>query len=278
MSLTMGTAPFGHAPAGSFNVAVPERERLVYIEDSPRRVRGYLDGELVVDSRRVKLLHEHAHLPVWYFPLEDVRRELLEPSEHRTHCPKKGDASYHSVRVGDRVAENAMWHYPEPIEGATAIAGHAAFYFGALDRWLEEDEEVFVHPRDPYHRVDVLSTARRVRVSYDGELLAESSRTRVLFETGLPPRYYIPLEDVRTELAPNDVTTRCPYKGEASYHDAAGQPALAWEYREPIPAVAELAGHVCFFGERADIDVDGERLQMPPTPWSGTDWIERARL
>lgn len=184
MSLTMGTSPFGQAPAGSFNVDVPGRERLLYIEDSPRRVRGYLDGEVVVDSRRVKLLHEHAHLPVWYFPLEDVRQELLEPSDHRTHCPKKGDASYHSVRVGDRVAENAAWHYPEPIEGATAIAGHVAFYFGSLDRWLEEDEEVFVHPRDPYHRVDVLPTTRRVRVSVDGEVLAESSRTRVLFETG----------------------------------------------------------------------------------------------
>jgi uncharacterized protein (DUF427 family) len=136
---------------------------------------------------------------------------------------------------------------------------------------------VFVHPRDPYHRVDVLPTTRRVRVSFDGEVLAESARTLVLFETGLPPRYYIPLEDVSAELVPNDVTTRCPYKGEASYHDAAGQPALAWEYREPIPAVADLAGHVCFFGERADIEVDGERVQMPPTPWSGTDWIERSR-
>ena len=277
MSLTMGTAPFGHAPAGSFNVDVPGRQRLLYIEDSPRRVRGYLDGELVVDSKRVKLLHEHGHLPIWYFPVEDVRQELLEPSDHRTHCPKKGDASYHSVRVGDRVSENAVWHYPEPIENATALAGHMAFYFGALDRWLEEDEEVFVHPRDPYHRVDVLPTSRQVRVSVDGQVLAESSRTRVLFETGLPPRYYIPLEDVRAELAANDVTTRCPYKGEASYHDAGGQPALAWEYREPIPVVAELAGHLCFFGERADIEVDGERQEMPPTPWSGTDWIERAR-
>ena len=277
MSLTMGTAPFGNAPAGSFNVDVPERKRLLYIEDSPRRVRGYLDGELVVDSRRVKLVHEHGHLPVWYFPREDVRQELLEPTDHHTHCPKKGDASYHSVRVGDRVSENAVSHSPEPIENATALAGHMAFYFGALDRWLEEDEEVFVHPRDPYNRVDVLPTSRAVRISLNGEVLAESSRTRVLFETGLPPRYYVPLEDVRVELTPNDVTTQCPYKGEASYHDAGGEPALAWEYREPIPVVADLTGHVCFFGERVDIEVDGERQEMPPTPWSGTDWIDRAR-
>jgi uncharacterized protein (DUF427 family) len=277
MSLTMGTAPFGHAPAGTFNVDVPDRRRLVYFEDSPRRVRGYLDGELVVDSRRVKLLHEHGHLPVWYFPVEDVRPELLESTDHATHCPKKGDASYYSVRVGDRVAENAVWYYPEPIEGAEALAGHVAFYFHALDRWLEEDEEVFVHPRDPYHRVDVLPTSRHVRVSLAGEILAESTRAKVLFETGLPPRYYVPHDDVSVELTPNDVTTRCPYKGIASYHDAAGQPAVAWEYREPIPGVAELAGHVCFFAERVDLDVDGERQERPETPWSGTAWIERAR-
>jgi uncharacterized protein (DUF427 family) len=278
MSLTMGTAPFGQDPAGRFNVEAPDRGRLLYIEDSPRRVRGYLGDELVVDSRRVKLLHEHAHLPVWYFPLDDLRQELLEPTDHHTHCPKKGDASYHSVRVGDRVAENAVWYYPEPIEGAEGIGGHAAFYFGSLDRWLEEDEEVFVHPRDPYHRVDVLPTSRSVRISFDGEVLAESSRTKVLFETGLPPRYYVPREDVRGELTANEgVTTRCPYKGIASYHDAEGQEALAWEYRDPIPVVAELAGHVCFFGERADIEVDGELQELPSTPWSGTDWIERAR-
>src|SRR4030088_3395531 len=188
MSLTMGTAPFGHAPAGSFNVDVPGRERPPYIDASPRRVRVFRDGELVVDAQHVKLLHEHGHLPIWYFPVEDVRQELLEPSDHGTHCPKKGDASYHSVRVGDRVAENAAWYYPEPIEGAEPIAGHVAFYFGALDRWLEEDEEVFVHPRDPYHRVDVLPTSRAVRISLNGEVLAASARTRVLFESGLPPR------------------------------------------------------------------------------------------
>src|SRR5262249_7813593 len=194
-------------------------------------------------------------------------------------CPKKGDASYYSVRVGDRRAENAAWYYPEPVEGAEPIAGHVAFYFHRLDRWLEEDEEVFVHPRDPYHRVDVLPTSRLVRVLVDGELLAESSRTKVLFETGLPPRYYIPHKDVRGELNPHDgVSTRCPYKGIASYHDAAGHEALAWEYREPIPAVAELAGHLCFFGERADIEVDGELQELPVTPWSGTGWIEGARV
>ena len=278
MSLTMGTAPFGHAPAGEFNIDVPGRERLLYVEASPRRVRGLLGDEVVVDSRRVKLLHEHGHLPVWYFPLADVRQDLLEPTDHRTHCPKKGDASYHSVRVGDRVAENAVWHYPEPIEGARPLAGHVAFYFDALDRWLEEDEEVFVHPRDPYHRVDVLPTSRHVRVSFDGEVLAESARTLVLFETGLPPRYYIPREDVRAATTHNDVATRCPYKGVASYHDAAGQPALAWEYREPIRAVAELADHVCFFAERVDLDVDGERQQRPRTPWSGTDWMQRTQV
>src|SRR3712207_73616 len=117
--------------------------------------------------------------------------DLLEPTDHHTHCPIKGEASYYSVRVGDRVAENAAWHYPEPIEGAPALAGYISFYFDALDEWLEEDDVVFGHPRDPYHRIDVRETSRHVRISLEGETLAESTRALVLFETGLPPRWYL---------------------------------------------------------------------------------------
>ena len=163
MSLTMGTAPFGHRPAGEFNFDTPDRGAL-WFEDSPRRVRGILGGETVVDSRRVKLLHEARHLPVWYFPREDVRMELLEPSELVTHCPYKGEASHFTVRAGDREEPDAAWNYPEPIAGAPPFAGYIAFHWRAMDTWLEEDEEVFVHPRDPYHRIDVLDTSRHVRV------------------------------------------------------------------------------------------------------------------
>lgn len=160
MTLTLGTGPFGQTPAGVFNDAVDVDGRVIWWEDSPRRVRGILGQETVVDSRRVKLLHESGLLPRWYFPREDVRGDALEPTDRRTHCPIKGDASYFSVRLGDRVAENAAWTYPEPIEGPP-LEGYLSFDFAALDEWLEEDEPVIGHPRDPYHRLDVRATSRR---------------------------------------------------------------------------------------------------------------------
>lgn len=208
--------------------------------------------------------------------------QLLDPSDHTTHCPTKGDAAYWSLRVGDRHAENAMWSYPQPIEGSPPLAGYVAFYWQAMDRWLEEDEEVFVHPRDPYHRIDVLASSRQVCLSVGGALVAETARPRLLFETGLPVRYYVPREDVRDEaLATAELQTRCPYKGVASYFDVieggADGTALAWHYLEPLPAVSTIVDHVCFFNERVDLEVDGERQERPQTPWSRADWAERAR-
>jgi uncharacterized protein (DUF427 family) len=264
MTLTMGTAPFGHRPGGEFNFETPDRGAL-WFEDSPRRVRGILGGETVVDSRRVKLLHEARHLPVWYFPREDVRMELLEPSERVTHCPYKGEASHFTVRAGDREEPDAAWTYPEPIAGAPPLAGYIAFHWRAMDTWLEEDEEVFVHPRDPYHRVDVLDTSRHVRVLLDGAVLADTTRARALFESGLPTRWYIPEEDLADELlAESEHTTACPYKGTAEYRSAAvhgrEEVDVAWTYRQPRREVSPIAGHWAFYQERdgVEVEVDGE--------------------
>jgi uncharacterized protein (DUF427 family) len=274
MTLTIGTGPFGDQGDKSFNFEVrAPSDHLLYFEDSPRRVRVVFGGETVADSRRAKLLHEAGLLPVYYFPIEDVRMELLEESDHTTHCPFKGDASYWSVRAGDRVAENAVWSYPEPIDSAPPIAGYLAFYWRKMDHWYEEDEEVFVHPRDPYHRVDVLESSRRVRVTVNGEVVAETKQPTMLFETGLPPRYYIPREDVREDvLARSEKTTRCPYKGIASYYavKAGGERIedLVWYYPEPIPEAAKIKGLLAFFNEKVDLEVDGVVQQKPRTQWS----------
>ena len=149
MALTIGSGPFGQTPGGVFNFELPRREGLIWFEDSPRRMRAIFGDETIVDSRHAKLLHEHGRLPVYYFPEDQVRTDLLEATDHSTHCPWKGDANYWSVRVGDRVAENAVWSYPAPTAGAPPLAGYLAFYWDAMDRWLEEDEEAIVHPRDP---------------------------------------------------------------------------------------------------------------------------------
>jgi uncharacterized protein (DUF427 family) len=274
MTLTIGTGPFGDQGEKTFNFEVEApSNHVLFFEDSPRRVRVVLGGETVADSRRVKLMHETRHLPVYYFPEEDVRMDLLEATDHTTTCPFKGEASHWSVRVGENVAENAVWSYPDPIGSAPPIEGYLAFYWRKMDHWYEEDEEVFVHPRDPYHRVDVLESSRHVKVSVNGEVVAETDRPVVLFETGLPPRYYIPPEDVRKDvLVPSDRHTQCPYKGVASYHsvEVGGETVenLVWHYPEPIAAAEKIRGNLSFFNEKVDLEVDGEPQERPQTQWS----------
>lgn len=269
MSLTIGDAPFGTRP-GSFNFTRRGPDRVLYLEESPRWVRGVFAGTTVVDSKHAKLLHETGHLPVYYFPRADVRADVLVETDHHTHCPLKGDASYWSIGVGDATSENAAWTYPAPIDGAPPIEGLVAFYWHKMDHWYEEDEEVFVHPRDPYHRVDILDSSRHVvKVSRDGRVLAETDRPRVLFETGLPPRFYIPRSDVHIDaLTPSETTTQCPYKGTATYWSLPGDDDLVWCYEEPIRAASDIAGYLAFFNERVDLDVDGERVERPKTRWS----------
>jgi uncharacterized protein (DUF427 family) len=273
MSLTIGDGPFGNHPAGEFNFERPRLQGLLYFEDSPRRVRARFAGETVVDSTHAKLLHEHTKLPVLYFPEAEVRTDLLEPSDHRTFCPSKGEASHHTLRVGDAVSENAAWSYPEPIEGAPPLAGHLAFYWDRVDDWLEEDEPMIVHVRDPYHRTDVLDSSRHVRVEVGGETVAETRRPRVLFETGLPPRWYMPADDVRRDvLVPSEKRTGCAYKGFASYFsvDAGGveEEDVVWYYPDPRPDAERVRDYLCFFNERVDLYVDGELQERPDTQWS----------
>ena len=243
------------------------------IEPCERRVRVVLAGRTVADSTAVKYLFERDHLPVYYFPLGDVDRSLLERSEKTTHCPRKGDASYWSVRVGDRLARDAVWGYESPIEAATQIAGHVAFYWKQFDHWYEEDEEVFVHARDPYKRVDTLPGSRHVRIERDGVLLAETRRPVLVFETGIATRFYIPREDVAMNvLRESETVSQCPYKGRASYLSAQiGSELvrdLAWTYTFPVPEAPRLEQLIAFFDERVDTWVDGEPRPRPVSAWS----------
>jgi uncharacterized protein (DUF427 family) len=273
MGLMTGTGPLGKNPAGTFNFEPPPPGRALYMEPSPKWIRVVVGGETIADSRRVVLLSESGVQPTYYFPPDDVRLDLLEPSDRHTTCPKKGEASYHTIRVGDTVVEAGAWYYPEPLEGAEPLRDLIAFYFNRMDHWYEEDEEVFVHPRDPYHRVDVIPTSRHLRFSVDGEVLAESERAMALFESNLPIRWYIPREDVVAELEPTDTVTGCPYKGKARYYAVRRGNGellkdLIWYYDDPLPAVGRIAGLLCFFNERVDVEVDGEPESRPETVWS----------
>lgn len=253
---------------------VPAPDQPYRWESTPRRVRTLFGGESIADSTHVMLLLEVGHLPVYYFPWADVRADFLERTQHTTESPLKGTASYWTVRVGDRVAENAAWSYEAPEPGGPDLTGYVAFYWNEMDAWYEEDERAFAHARDPYKLIDVRQSTRHVRVELAGETVAETHRPKLLFETGLPVRYYIPSEDVRMDLLETSAThSQCAYKGEASYYSARiGDHVfedVAWYYPEPLVLVTPIVGLVAFFQERVDVVfVDGERIKRPQTPWA----------
>ena len=234
MSLTMGSGPFGHAPAGRSTPELPHD--VVLTEPWERWIRAERRGATVVDSKRVRIVQRTGFLARYAFPREDVA-------------------------LGDDEVR--------PVDG---LEGHVFVDWDAMDRWLEEDFELVAHGIDPYHRVDVRPTSRHVVVSLDGEVLAESRRARLLFETSLPARFYLPAEDVAADLRESPLHTACAYKGVAAYRSWRAHENLAWTYPEPRLEAQPVRDLVAFFDERVDVDVDGERRPRPPTPWGRPGW------
>jgi len=257
-------------------------------EPTPRRVRARLAGRTVVDSTRAVLVWEPRRLlPAYAVPAGDVDAPIepdpgdLPADPGGTRLTDVGDRlvldprvpfGVHTadgepvlVRAGDRTAAGFRLADPD-------LAGYLLLDFAGFDAWYEEDEQRFAHPRDPYHRIDVLPSSRHVRLERDGVLLASSAGPRLLHETMLPVRYYLPRHDVLVPLRDSGTRTWCAYKGEASYLSAevGGElvPDLLWTYPEPLVDAAPVRGLVSFFDERLDVVLDGVRLERPNTPWS----------
>jgi uncharacterized protein (DUF427 family) len=254
----------------------PEPPAGLTFEPAQRWVRGIKGTTTVVDSRRPVLVWEPGHpVPLYAFPAGDVRTDLLRPAERPATGAHTGSTVFYDLVTGDDApVPNAAWSFP-----AAELAGHIAFeWFGAdpdvLDHWYEEEEEIFVHPRDPYKRVDAIRSSRHVRVAVEGTQVAGTRTPVLLFETGLPVRYYIPPADVRFDLlTPTGLHTACPYKGTARYWsfpgDGSTPPDVAWSYPDPLAAVRAVRDHVAFYNEAVDITVDGELLERPVTVFSG---------
>jgi uncharacterized protein (DUF427 family) len=265
MSLSLGTGPLAGKPGGDFNFSLSEAPaHRIFFADFPRRLRAVIGDHVVLDTTRAKLLYETGIHPVPYAPLEDFDAAVLERTDHGSHCPFKGDASYWTVRDGDRVEENAVWAYENPLPQASWLAGHAALYWDKVDTWFVEEEPVFAHLRDPYHRVDVHESSRPVTVTARGRVVARSERPKLLFETGLPMRVYVPRADVVPGvLAPAEKRTVCQYKGVASYWSVAGIADAAWSYESPLPEAIKAQGHVSFDGEGIEVELGEPRAQLP---------------
>jgi uncharacterized protein (DUF427 family) len=242
----------------------------VRVEQGPKRVRVYLAGRLVADTRRPFLVWEIPYYPTYYLPSADVLAKLT-PTGDTEHSPSRGEAEILDVGVDGATAAGAARRYPDsPLEPLRDLI---RFNWAEMGEWLEEDEPVYTHPRDPYTRVDILASSQHVRVEIDGVTVADSVRPHILFETHLPPRYYLPLSDVRTELLlPSETTSHCPYKGTAGYWSVdAGHgvhPDLVWIYRSPLPESQKVAGLACFYNEKVDIYLDGELQERPRTHFS----------
>jgi uncharacterized protein (DUF427 family) len=243
----------------------------IHVERGFKRVRAYLGGELVADTTRPMLVWEKPYYPAYYFPVDDVRTALLEENGGAVHSPSRGDGSTFDIRAGGKTAAAAALRYKDsPIPELRDLI---RLDWDAMDAWFEEDEEVFTHPRDPYTRVDILPSSRHVRINVDGETIAESSSPRMLFETGLPVRYYLPKTHVRMDLLiPTQTVSHCPYKGQAEWWSVrAGGTVhedLVWSYPTTLPESQKVAGLVAFYDEKVDVYVDGVLQERPRTKFS----------
>jgi uncharacterized protein (DUF427 family) len=252
-------------------------------EPTQKRIRAELGGRTVIDSTRAMLVWEPKRIvPSYAVPAEDVDAEVVAAGDV---AAAPSDVSIPEL-AGRRVLGPSVPFVVRTtageavvIRGAAeaeafrpsdpALAGYLIVDFNGFDAWYEEDERNLAHPRDPFHRIDIVRSTRHVRVELDGQMLAESNRPHLLFEPPIPVRYYLPPEDVRTDLLrPSDKVTFCAYKGQASYRSLAEEPDIAWTYEEPLREAAEVRDRLAFFNERVDIVVDGEALERPVTPWS----------
>jgi uncharacterized protein (DUF427 family) len=260
-------------------------------EPTEKRIRGMLGEAMVIDSTRARLVWEPKRVVATYaFPVEDVDAEIVPASPAQAGDPAAVGVPAIGVPLGELMVLDPSIAFAvrttpgEPVvlrarDGVTAaagfvpdddgLAGYVIVDFDDFDAWYEEDERNVGHPRDPFHRIDIVHSARHVRIEHEGEVLAETSDPYLLFEPPLPVRYYLPPEDVRADLlTPSDKRTFCAYKGEAWYLSRGDGGDVAWFYPEPLREAAEVTDRVAFFNERVDIVADGAPLERPVTPWS----------
>ncbi len=242
--------------------------RLNHIEPVPRRIRAAQGDRVVLDTVSAHYVWEWANYPQFYLPRLDVDPDLLV-TDGRTEETSRGTVQWFwlaSTGIDGDPAARLVVESEHPL-----LIDTLRFEWDALDHWFEEDEEVFVHPRNPYVRVDALRSTREVRVELDGVELARSSSPVMVFETGLPTRYYLNRTEVRFEhLVPTGTVSRCPYKGTTTGYwsvvvDGVVHEDLAWSYDFPTRQLLPIAGLIAFYNEQVDTFLDGELLERPRT-------------
>jgi uncharacterized protein (DUF427 family) len=235
---------------------------------TPKRLRALLDGQTVMDTRDALLVYEPRRIVPWYAVLpEDLHLELTAHDAApvpELHAPVLGPRhnDWHTVPGTSLHLEGhgeVAFRPDDPDLGGRLLLHWAPF------EWMEEDEPVMGHPHDPFKRIDVLRSDRHVRVEVGGDTVAESDRPMMLIETALPVRWYLPREDVRSDLLrPSDTHTICAYKGVASYVSHESAPDVAWFYPEPLHDALRVKDMVCFWRPaRVYVDDEAVDVSMP---------------
>jgi uncharacterized protein (DUF427 family) len=250
---------------GRFLTPEPLPQRLLFAEPLRRRMRVKLGGEWIADTENVVLLYEPGRYPVAYFPLTEIRPDVLLSEARTTQHHDLGETTWFSASAGDRSAEHAAWQHTALPDHASMLQGRVPLAWRAMDAFYEEDERIVGHAADAYHRIDIRRTSRHLVVKLDNRVIADTTRPVVLFESGFAPRWYVPREDIdETALTPTQGQTFCPYKGLANYYDIGSRKKAAWSYLQAWPEVARVANLVSFEPDEIDVFLDNKKLALAP--------------
>lgn len=265
MGLSWQQGPLSAGALGKFLVAESLPKRLLYVEPLRRRMRVRFADNWIADSEQVMLLFEPARYPVAYFPEGDIVPGVLERVEHSTQHPDLGRTAWFAVQAGKHSAPRGAWQHTELPEYAAELNGRIAFAWRAMDAFYEEDERVLGHAADPYHRIDIRQTSRRLIVRDGERIIADTGRPLVLYESGFAPRWYVPRDDIQeSALALVKNQTFCPYKGICNYYDIGDSRMAAWSYLETYPGVDRVANLVSFEPDKISVYLDGKQLHLEP--------------
>jgi uncharacterized protein (DUF427 family) len=265
MGLSWQQGPLSPGAIGQFLVPEPLPKRLLFAEPLRRRMRVRLGGAWIADSEDVVLLFEPDRYPVAYFPESDISPNVLQLSEHTTRHRDLGPTCWYTVRAAERSAERAAWQHTDLPNYANMLKGRVAFAWPAMDAFFEEDERIVGHAADNYHRIDIRQASRNLVVRHHDQVVADTSRPMVLYESGFAPRWYVPRADVdESALTLVEHQTFCPYKGICSYYDIGDARLGAWSYSEPFSEVGRISGLVSFEPDIVSVQLDGMLLRLEP--------------
>ena len=266
MGLSWQQGPLSTGPVGKFIVPEPLPKKLLYVERLRRRMRVRFAERWVAESENVLLLFEPGRYPVAHFPEADVAPNVLERTEHTTLHADLGLTSWFGVRANEQhVAARGAWQHTGLPAHAGELQGHVAFAWRAMDAFYEEDERILGHAADPYHRIDVRQTSRNLMVRHGDRIVADSKRPLVLYESGFPPRWYVPRDDIdESALTPVRLQTFCPYKGLCSYYSIGDARQAAWSYPDAYPEVRRISNLVSFEPDIVTVHLDGTQLRLEP--------------